>query len=198
MLPIAAFGVLSFAVVAALGPELARAVAAKEGPLEHASHALLAGALLAWSIAAARARGDARRRERRRALLLALYVLVVLGEELDWGAVYGIEALASEVRALGGRANLHNAWSGASYVLFALPALVLVGGEGWRRPRARDRGPSRGDAIGLGVLAVSAVGGSLGWPQWEPELDEVVETLLYLSLLWMAVRPVRRGGPTPR
>ena len=64
----------------------------------------------------------------------------------------------------------------------------MMAAVGWRRGDAPGRLPRRRDALGLGVLAVASVLGSLAWPAWEPVLDEVVETVLYLGLLWIAVR----------
>src|SRR5690606_7998376 len=64
----------------------------------------------------------------------------------------------------------------------------MMAAVGWRRGDAPGRLPRARDALGLGVLAVAPVLGSLAWPAWEPVLDEVVETVLYLGLLWIAVR----------
>jgi hypothetical protein len=194
MLPVAVVGLLAFATLAVLAPELAAALSTKEGPLEHLGHGLLLLAGLGWLRATLRARGDDRRSERRLCAALALACVVILGEELDWGGVYGFTTLADVVHGASGRANLHNAWHGASYVVFAALPLLLVGVVGWRRGDAPGRLPGRRDAIALAILGVASLAGSLVWPTWEPRLDEVVETLLYVGLMWLALRPVAASG----
>jgi hypothetical protein len=189
-------GLLGFVILAGLDPAAAARLAAKEGPLEHASHGVLVVALCGWIVAAWRARGDAHRLERRVCIGLALACALILAEELDWGRVYGVEPVAHVLAAATGRPNLHNAWHGASYVAFAMLPLVLVGVVGWRRGDAPGRLPARRDAVGLAVLGVASLGGSLAWPVWEPMLDEVVETLLYAGLAWISLRPVASGLST--
>jgi hypothetical protein len=182
MLPVAVVGLVAFAGLAFWWPEGAAALSAKEGPLEHLGHGLLSLALLGFLVAMLRARGDdAPRHERWLFAGLVLMCAVLLGEELDWGGVYGWS----------GHGNLHNAWRGASYVAFALLPVVLVGVVGWVRGEAPGRLPRRRDAIGLMVLGVASLVGSLAWPAWEPCLDEVVETLFYLGLCWVVLRPCR-------
>lgn len=185
MLGLVVLGLCGFAVVAWLDPVDMRELAAKEGSLEAAGEALLVAAVLGWLWAAWEARGDARRFERRMCTGLAITCALVLGEELDWfGAL----------KAVTGHPNLHNAWKGASYVLFALPVALLVGVVGWRRGVEPGRLPDRRDAVALALLAAASLGGSLAWPAWERELDEVVELLLYAGLAWISLRPVRSAS----
>jgi hypothetical protein len=94
-----------------------------------------------------------------------------------------------------GHGNLHNAWRGASYMVFALLPVVLVGVVGWRRGDAPGPLPRRRDAIGVLVLGVASLVGSLAWPAWERELDEAAETLFYAGLCWIVLRPAASGRP---
>jgi hypothetical protein len=184
MLPVAVVGLVAFAGLALLVPEAAAALSAKEGPLEHLGHGLLALALVGWLVVMLRVRSDdGSRRERWLCAALVLMCAVLLGEELDWGRVYGWS----------GHGNLHNGWRGASYVAFAMLPVVLVGVVGWRRGEAPGRLPRRRDAIGVVVLGVASLGGSLAWPAWEPRLDEVVETLFYMGLCGVVLRPGGRS-----
>ncbi|MCX4241108.1 hypothetical protein [Paraliomyxa miuraensis] len=190
MLPCVVLGLLAVGLLVVPWPDAVARLAAKEGPLEHLGHGLLLVALVGWAVAAARARGADRRRERGLCMALVATCALVLGEELDWGAVYGVTAGAEALHTALGHQNLHNAWRGASYLLFSLPVVLLVGVVGWRRGDALGRLPQRRDALGLGLLGVASVVGAWGGPRWEPVLDEVVETILYLGLSWMALRPV--------
>ena len=52
---------------------------------------------------------------------MAGFLALVFMEEIDWGAVYGVPQLAIGLRQVFGNTNMHNALSGASYMLFALP-----------------------------------------------------------------------------
>lgn len=190
MYSVVVVGSLAFAALVAVSPASAEWLAAKEGPLEHLGHGVLVLAALAWVWAAVRRRRV--RAERWVCIGLALTCGLVLGEELDWGAVYGLNGLSDVVRAVAGRGNLHNAWSGASYLLFALLPVGLVGVVGWRRGDAPGRLPRRRDALGLVLLGLLSVVATLVWEAGEEMVDEVGETLLYLSLGWMGVRPVGR------
>ena len=158
-----------------LAPDATARLAAKEGPLEHVSHVVLAVALLGWIVRAARHRGVA--------IAVALWSALVLAEELDWGAVYGVRAMADVWIELVGRPDLHNAWGGGSYVLFGLPIVVLIG------LGVRGRGSvSPHDAAGLVVIVVGSVIGTLVSETIEPLLDEVSELSLYGVLAWMGWR----------
>jgi hypothetical protein len=190
MVVVATVGLFGFVMLAWLEPSMARWLAAKEGPLEQVGHAVLVVAIGGWLVAAWRATGDGRRRERWVCLAFVLMCGLVLAEELDWGGVYGVGPLGAALHAATGHPNLHNAWRGASYVVFAILPLVLVGVEGWRRGDLPGRLPRRPDALGLLGLGACSLLGTLGWPAWEPELDEVVETLLYVGLAWISLRPV--------
>lgn len=189
MLGLVVLGLLGFTLVAWLDPVDMRDMAAKEGSLEVAGEALLVAAALGWLWAAWEARGDARPLERRVCIGLWLTCALVLGEELDWGGA---------LKATIGRPNLHNAWGGASYVLFMLPVAVLVGVVGWRRGLEGGRLPDRRDAAALALLGAASIGGSLAWPGWERELDEVAELLLYAGLAWLSLRPVASGLSTSK
>jgi hypothetical protein len=181
MLGVVVAGLSCFVILAWLDPAQMRELAAKEGSLEVAGEALLVAAVVGWLLAAWEARGDARRLERWVCLGLVLTCALVLGEELDWGGA---------LKAVIGRPNLHNAWGGASYVLFMLPVALLVGVVGWRRGDEAGRLPGRRDAVALALLGVASIGGSLAWPEWERQIDEVVETLLYAGLAWISLWPV--------
>ena len=178
-------GLAVFGALALVHPTTAAALAAKEGPLEQLGHWLLVLALFGWLGAVWHIRG----RERWLCAVLALACAVMLGEELDWGGVLGWTPLADAVRDAVGHRNLHNAWKGGSYVLFAIPLAVIVGVMGWRRGDAPGPLPRRSDAIGLALLAAASLLGALARPQWEPRLDEVMETLLYAGLAVIALRP---------
>jgi len=179
VLPIVVLGVLGFVVSALLFPSNTIVLTAKEGALEHISHGLLVVAGLGWALAAKRAWG-ARTQVRWVALGLAIVCGLLLGEELDWGAVYGF----------GPGGNLHNAWRGASYLLFAIPPVLLIVVVGFVRGDAAGRVPRRRDAIGVVVLGSASIVGTLVWPAWEAALDEVAETIFYVGLVWMAYRPL--------
>lgn len=169
-------------VLALLDPAAAAALLAKEGPAEHASHAVLLAAALAWAGAAARARG----RARAVAAALAAFLALVLAEELDWGAVYGAPALGLRVAAVFGHRNMHNAARGASYLLFALPLALyyLAPGTGAWRDRLA---PTRDER-----LAFAAIGGLfLAGNQVaaaERAAQELLELLLYALLLASGLR----------
>lgn len=166
--------VLTF-LLAVAAPASLRWVAAKEGPLELLSHAVLLAGVVVYLV-------RARRAPRWIPLLIALWAGVVLGEELDWGAVLGVGP-ASE------GANLHNAWGGASYLLFALPWLLLYSAAlappSWGLPkRWSGQLPPRDHAGAFVLIAVVAAATvSPGLADWESSLDEVGETLLYALLL---------------
>ncbi|MEM6994831.1 MAG: hypothetical protein AAF721_30230, partial [Myxococcota bacterium] len=118
-----------FAIAMVCWPRATATLAAKEGPLEHVSHAVLALAVAAAAFRAATG-GERGAGGRWPHVGVTLWLFVVLGEELDWGRVYGVDALATPLASLVGRPDLHNAWSGASYLLFAIP-VVWLAWRGW-------------------------------------------------------------------
>ncbi len=190
MLGIALVGLAATAALAVAAPELLAQLCAKEGPLEQLSHWVLAAAVLAWIRHALRARDD-----RPWALLVSLWLLLVLGEEIDWGGVYYFNDIADYLRARVGHRNLHNALDGLAYTGFALltAALLLYG---VLRARARalagrpTRGPTRDDALGLGLLALVTTAVTLALPRLEATVEECAELLFYAGMLWIALRPV--------
>ncbi|MBI3207000.1 MAG: hypothetical protein HYZ29_36015 [Myxococcales bacterium] len=118
-------------------PELWLRLAAKEGPFEHAGHLTLAVALALWIGLVARSKGPARVLS----TCVSAYLVFALLEELDWGAVYGLDLGHSLIaRWTGGSPNLHNAqwkhgsllgwsvaWMGAPMgCYFGLPLVPLV------------------------------------------------------------------------
>ncbi|MFY0541503.1 hypothetical protein [Nannocystis pusilla] len=145
MLPrtITVLTIAAVAVAAAwTSPAITAELLAKEGPAEHASHAVLAAAVVAWTLAS-RAGGRAV------PLAMAGFLLLVLVEEIDWGSVYGWPAVGERVAAVFGHRNMHNAARGSSYLLFALPLVAYylargqVAGSAGRDRAATNGGPSR-------------------------------------------------------
>ncbi len=189
MLGIALVGLAVLAALAVAAPELLTELCAKEGPLEQLSHGVLAVAALAWLRRGLRDRGD-----RRWSLLVAAWLLLVLGEEIDWGGVYYFNGVADYLRARVGHRNLHNALDGLAYTGFALltAALLLLGVQR-ARARARDgrgaRGPTRDDALGLALLALVTTVVTLALPRLEATVEEFAEFLFYAGMLWIALRP---------
>lgn len=118
-----------FAVVLAT-PELWLWLAAKEGPFEHLGHMALVVAVALWVGVALRAA----RRPRALAIGVALYLGLALLEEIDWGAVYGVDLGHSLVaRLTGGSPNFHNAQkshaslAGWSVAWMSAPMLLFFG-----------------------------------------------------------------------
>jgi hypothetical protein len=158
-----------------IAPQAVLGAAAKEGAIEVVSHAVLAGGIAAWAL-------RSRVRPRWPAVAMALVLAVVLGEELDWGAHLGVPAIADALTRAGGAPNLHNAWLGASYLLFAAPFCAWFSvpfvPERWRA-RLQPHVPSRGEAFAFGLIAAVAIASMLVPAAWEGALDEIDETLLY-------------------
>lgn len=169
-------------------PEATARWAAKEGPVEHVSHAVLAVALIGWGAKAVRMRGVA--------IAVALWCALVLAEELDWGKVYGVHGIADLWIGVVGRPDLHNAWGGASYVLFGIPILGLLA-LGWRE----RSGLTRVDALALALIVGASLLGTLIGSQIseaiEPVLDEVSELSLYavLAVIGWRATPTARTPP---
>ena len=102
-----------FAAVLA-APELWLRLAAKEGPIEHAGHLLLALTTTLWLWLAARAAGAASGL----AMAVVVYLTATFQEEIDWGAVYGLDLGHSLVASMtGGSPNFHNAQATHASVL---------------------------------------------------------------------------------
>lgn len=187
-------GCVTFVLLTVLAPGPLRAWTAKEGPLEHMSHVVLAIGVVALWVRACRP--VAMPGGRAAVCGLALAFTVVLAEELDWGAVIGVHAIADRLHAWTGRRNLHNAWHGGSYVLFAAPVLAIValglsrGGPARARPRMPGwLGPGPSDAVGLLVVGAASLLLTLALAAWEPQFDEVAELFAY----GLVVRATTRG-----
>ena len=180
---------------ALLHPESLRALGRKEGPVEWVSHAVLLGAALLWG---ARARTP----PRLLALGLAALCMVTLAEELDWGDRHGFSTVPDLLRGLTGAPNLHNAWGGLSYLLFAVPWLVFFASgvvpPAWFGGRLRWR-PARDVSVGaLLVGMVSLLAGLLGSDVWEPVIDELAELVFYglvSATAWDGLRGVNPRAP---
>jgi len=189
---VAAYAAFVFAAVA--WPWVLREVAAKEGPIEHLSHAVLVVAVIGWARAAWRHHA---RRGAVLSALMAVFCTLVLFEELSWGKEVGVDIVADHVRAIAGRPDFHNAWGGASYMLFAVPLLVLIlpalaRHTTWLqslRSAWGDRLPTRRRLVPLGLIAVFTILGTVAAPAWENELDELNELMLYLWLTTTALAP---------
>ena len=165
-------------------PDVTARWAAKEGPVEHVSHAVLAVALIGWGLRSVRRRGVA--------IAVALWCAVVLAEELDWGGVYGVHAIADLWIAAVGRPDLHNAWGGASYLLFGVPILGLLALGFWERG-----GLMRCDALALAVIVGASLVGTVSSEAIEPILDEVSELSLYGVLAVIGWRPTPTARTPP-
>lgn len=167
---------LGFAAAAAGGGTALRSWCAKEGPIEQLSVAVLVASAIAWALVV---RSTWRRIDRWAAVMLA-FTLVVVGEELDWGAVLGASSVGEALRSAVGHRNLHNFGGGHGYLVFAIvPAIAVI--AAWRRD-APLGAPRRADAIGLVVAAVPTIASALLWPAWADELDEFGELVVYVAL----------------
>jgi len=163
-----AFGiVLAAALGMAVAPQLSSRLLAKEGPAEVVQHLLLALGVLGW--------GGLSSSGSRRALWVAAFLGVLLGEELDWGGVLA-----------GGGGNLHNALGGHSYFLFALPLLVLFGAP---RRWVGEISPDLPERVGFfGAVGVVAAAATILVPAWEAAFDEAKELALYGLLVAVSLR----------
>ncbi|UQA60505.1 hypothetical protein [Polyangium aurulentum] len=196
---------LLFLVMAFAAPDWTRDLAAKEGSLEHVQHVLLVLGIGAWIVAAFRVS-----KGRGWAVAIACFLMLVLGEELNWGEVLGITVVSEPLRRSLGQTNVHNYWWGMSYHLFALPLLGLFG-AGFLSHFAKERSsrgrlaawraafgdlrPTRDQTLAAGVVAGCTVAFGIAMSAWENELDEVKETAVYLLLIGVAA--VRRGAGEP-
>ena len=165
-------------VAALVDPAWLLHVLSKEGPAEVASHTVLLIAALVWA--------RVRTREGSGAWLIVAACLLVLAEELDWGAQLGFSGFVNVF----GVHNLHNGLGGASYLLFAVPWVWLyaMALRGAQRPRWI---PPRGDGLAFGLVGLVALA-SLGMSgAWERALDELSELMLYTLLVVGGVRPAK-------
>lgn len=171
-------------VLAWTDPETAQAWLAKEGPAEHASHAVLAAAAVAWAVAGRSARARAL------TLAMAAFLVLVLAEEIDWGAVYGWPNVGEQIAAVFGHRNMHNAARGASYQLFALPLVgyYMSPGTGWwGRPWWGRSQPTVDERAAFAAIAGLFLLGNMS-AAWERAAQELLELLLYALLLATGVR----------
>lgn len=165
-------------VTAWLHPAWLLDVCAKEGAAEASSQTVLLVAVAGWALV--------RTRQGAAAGWVALGCAVVLAEELDWGAQLGFTALVE----LMGVPNLHNGLGGASYLIFAVPWVVLYAAalRGVESPRWV---PPRLDGVAFGLVVLTA-GISLFVPSaWERALDELSELMLYVLLAVGGTRSAR-------
>lgn len=179
---------IGFAIAAVRAPETTAAWCAKEGPVEHVSAAVLLVIAIAWGVRLsmrrgrhAEPRGHDNRSARTIAVVMLGFVVLVLGEELDWGV----------------GTNVHNLVGGHSYLLFAIvPAAVAC--VGCVRPHAGGDGPSRDEGIALVIAALPSVASTVALRVWASELDELGELAVYLVLCAWAVRvAARRDNSSP-
>lgn len=193
MLAFVASAWVILAIAIATAPDHVRTICAKEGPCEIVSHVVLGAAIVGFGAAAVQARPPARAWA---LALVAIACTVVLGEELDWGAVLGVRLLADPLERGLGSANVHNAARGHSYVLFAIAApvvaMVALGRGAWAerwRARLGRCAPSKDDGVAVLVVLGVALGVAILAPRWDAVVDEVAELLGYGILLARCMRP---------
>lgn len=165
--------VISASVGLLIEPELFTELYAKEGLAEHISHSVVAVAAVGWCVLG---------RWRPGALFGALFFLIVLGEETDWGGVYGV----------GEGYNLHNALGGHLYTIFALPLVLFYGASLVARRRLRAlvgaAMPERFDRWVLFLCALfGPVAGISVMAVHERALDEAIELAIYMQCAWLGL-----------
>lgn len=165
-------------ITAWLAPDWLLDVSAKEGAAEAASQVVLLVATAGWAIL--------RTRQGAGAGWVALACAVVLGEELDWGAQLGVDTLVQ----LMGVPNLHNGLGGASYLLFAVPWVVLYG-MALRGVETPAWVPPRLDGVAFGLVVLTAAISLVVPSAWEEALDELSELMLYALLAVGGTRSAR-------
>lgn len=122
-----------------IAPDLWLRLSDKESLFEHLGHGVLALGFVVWLLVSVRTRRGALVV----ACLVSAYLLFCLLEEIDWGAVYGIELGHSRIERWTGGPNLHNARAlehtpfGWSLPWMAAPMIAYFA-AGWV-PRARQR-----------------------------------------------------------
>lgn len=164
----------AFTGLALVDPARCAAWLAKEGPVEHASHVILLLAALAWLALTARTWFAA---------LVALFLALVLAEELDWGAVYHWRGPGEAIARTFGHRNMHNAARGSSYLLFAAPLAAYFA---WPRTPLP---PTRSDRLAFLLVAILFLACNL--TAWERHGQELLEALLYTLMLAIAARHSR-------
>jgi len=172
--------ILALAVIVAgslgllLAPTQVGPLLAKEGLSEHFSHLVLAIAAIVWFLLGWR---------HRPALLGAAFVLLVPGEETDWGAVYqGTAGI-----------NFHNAFGGHLYTLFALPLALFYGlaalSPAYLRRHLGGATPERLDLlVACACVILGPLAGLTAMGSHEAALDELVELALYIQVTGFAMR----------
>jgi len=125
--------VVSYLLMVAFAPELLLRMLAHEGPVEHVGHLVLLLALLAWLVLAecCIVMDGVRFGATALPMIVTICLVFLFLEDIDWGAVYGVDLGYSLVRELtGGSSNFHDAMDGsellAGVLLWMLLPLVLV------------------------------------------------------------------------
>ncbi len=175
-------GVLATAGLAGVAawwaPHWLLVVCSKEGLAEVVAQVFLLVAVLGWAWI--------RTRDGAGAGWVALAGAVVLAEELDWGAQLGWTAVVELV----GTPNLHNAFGGASYLVFAVPWVVLYGAA-LRGVASPAWVPPRLDGVAFGLVVLTAGLSLLVSNAWEQALDELSELMLYVLMAASGTRSAR-------
>jgi hypothetical protein len=179
---------LGFAAAASSNESALRSWCAKEGAVERASVGVLLAMGAAWGFVLWRSRA----RDPWAIAMLAFAILVV-GEELDWGAVVGVGGVGEALQGAVGHRNLHNFAGGHGYLLFAIVPAVAVVAALRRAPSRYVGAPTRADAIGLVVAAVPTIASALAWPRWADELDEFGELVVYVALFGWSIGATGRA-----
>jgi hypothetical protein len=179
---------IGFAAASMSNASALRSWCAKEGAVEQLSMAVLAVSAIAWALVVRRTWQP--RVDRWAAAMLA-FTLLVVAEELDWGAVLGASAIGEALRAAVGHRNLHNFGGGHGYLVFALvPAIAVL--AAWRRG-AGVGAPRRADAVALVVAGLPTIASAWLWPAWSDELDEFGELVVYVALASWSVGAAGRA-----
>jgi hypothetical protein len=168
---------LSSVLVHVLGvmlvPELWLELSGKEATFEHLGHAVIFLSALAWLRVTRRREGA----PRWISTLVSVYLGFCLLEEVDWGAVYGIDLGYTRIqRWTSGSPNLHNAPAlergplGWSVVWLSLPMVVYFLAGLWTRARTGSLAsvlPTKSESIlFLSTVLVSVVFDGLHLLHW--------------------------------
>lgn len=150
----------------------------KEGLIEQVSHALLALSAGVWL-------GLGRSSPRAIPVALAVVSVLLLLEEIDWGAIYGLDGLGDRLERALGDPNLHNVGHGASYALFGVPLVAYFAAPSRWLGAYAPTADERLAMLGTGLLLVQTNG-----PR-EALAQEGLEAILYAVLLGCGVRCLR-------